>query len=141
MSGEKYDISDYGIFDTAIGTTSKYSEAIKFVQDAMSNANTQLSNESVFMGPICESCVTGFDTVNVKLDSVVTNFGTWGPVSAAFLFPVWLLIKVESLTVFGGVAAVGGLVIYKHKENFRNAKEGKEILVNEFAEEMHKFSL
>ena len=72
---------------------------------------------------------------------VVTNFGTWGPVSAAFLFPVWLLIKVESLTVFGGVAAVGGLVIYKHKENFRNAKEGKEILVNEFAEEMHKFSL
>ena len=71
----------------------------------------------------------------------VTNFGTWGPVSAAILFPVWLLIKVESLAVFGSVASVGGLVIYKHKENFRNVKEGKEILVNEFAEEMHKFSL
>jgi len=76
MSGEKYDISDYGIFDTAIGTTSKYSEAIKAIQETMSNSKTQLSNESVFMGPICESCVTGFDTVNVKLDSVVTNFGT-----------------------------------------------------------------
>ena len=70
-----------------------------------------------------------------------TNFGTWGPVSAAILFPVWLLIKVESLAVFGSVAAVGGLVIYRHKENFLNLKDGKEILVNEFAEEMQKFSL
>lgn len=70
---------------------------------------------------------------------IVTNFGTWGPVSAAILFPAWLLIKVESLTVFGSVAAVGGLIIYKHKENFLRVKSGKEILVNEFADEMHKF--
>lgn len=87
--------------------------------------------------------LAGFqELIEKESDFLVQYFmDTWGPVSAAFLFPVWLLIKAESLTVFGGVAAVGGLVIYKHKENFRNAKEGKEILVNEFAEEMHKFSL
>lgn len=64
---------------------------------------------------------------------VVTDFGTWGPVSAAVLFPAWLLFKVKSLVVFGGVAAVGGLVIYKHKDNFARAKKGDEILVREFS--------
>lgn len=63
----------------------------------------------------------------------VTDFGTCGPVTAAVLFPTWLLFKVQNLIVFGGVAAVGGLVIYKHKENFIRAKEGEEILVRDFA--------
>lgn len=65
---------------------------------------------------------------------VVTDTGYYGPLSAAILFPVWLWIKVKSIVVFGGVAAVGGLIIYKHKENFANAKAGKEIRVREFAE-------
>lgn len=64
---------------------------------------------------------------------IITDFGTWGPVSAAVLFPAWLWIRVKSIVVFGGVAAVGGLVIYKHKENFTKAKTGEEILVREFA--------
>ncbi len=65
---------------------------------------------------------------------VVTDTGYYGPISAAILFPVWLWIKVKSIVVFGGVAAVGSLIIYKHKENFANAKAGKEIRVREFAE-------
>ena len=69
----------------------------------------------------------------------VTDFGTWGPVSAAVLFPAWLLFKLQNLVVFGGVAAVGGLVIYKHKENFIRAKEGEEILVSDFAGTYHDF--
>ena len=63
---------------------------------------------------------------------VVTDTGYYGPVSAMILFPAWLFLKVKSISVFGGVAAVGGLIIYKHKENFINAKEGKEIRVREF---------
>lgn len=69
---------------------------------------------------------------------IFTDFGAWGPVSAAVLFPVWLAIKVKSLLVFGGVAAVGGLIIYKHSENFRRAKEGTEIRVKEFADKCEK---
>lgn len=64
---------------------------------------------------------------------ILTDFGSYGPISAAVLFPVWLWIKVKSILVFGGVAAVGGLIIYKHRENFAKAKEGKEISVSEFA--------
>ena len=63
---------------------------------------------------------------------VVTDTGYYGPVSAMILFTAWLFLKVKSISVFGGVAAVGGLIIYKHKENFINAKEGKEIRVREF---------
>ena len=47
---------------------------------------------------------------------------------------MWLWMKVKSIVVFSGVAAVGGLIIYKHRENFANAKEGKEIRVREFNE-------
>lgn len=43
---------------------------------------------------------------------IVTDTGHYGPVSAA----------------------VGGLIIYKHRENFARAKEGKEIHVKEFAD-------
>lgn len=63
---------------------------------------------------------------------IVTDTGHYGPVSAMVLFPMWLGIKVKSIVVFGGVAAVGGLIVYKHRENFMNAKEGKEIRVREF---------
>ena len=63
---------------------------------------------------------------------VVTDTGYYGPVSAMILFTAWLFLKAKSISVFGGVAAVGGLIIYKHKENFINAKEGKEIRVREF---------
>ena len=63
---------------------------------------------------------------------VVTDTGYYGPVSAMILFPAWLFLNVKSLIVFGSVAAVGGLIIYKHRENFMNAKEGKEIRVREF---------
>lgn len=65
---------------------------------------------------------------------IITDTGHYGPISAAILFPVWLWMKVKSIFVFGGVAAVGGLIIYKHRENISKAKEGKEIRVREFAE-------
>ena len=65
---------------------------------------------------------------------VVTDTGYYGPISAALLFPVWLWIKVKSILVFGGVAVAGGLIIYKHRENFAKAKDGTEIRVREFAD-------
>ena len=63
----------------------------------------------------------------------MTDTGHYGPVSAAVLFPMWLWLRVKSFIVFGGVAAVGGLIIYRHRENFANAKAGREIRVREFA--------
>lgn len=63
-----------------------------------------------------------------------TDFGPSGPISAAILFPVWLGIKVKSAVVFGAIAAVGGLIICKHREDFQKIKDGRELRVREFAD-------
>lgn len=70
---------------------------------------------------------------------IFTDFGPWGPISAAVLFPAWLWIKVKSIVVFGAVAAVGGLIIYKHRENFEKSKRGTEIRVSDFSEKCEEF--
>lgn len=75
----------------------------------------------------------GFLLVAIVL-MLMTDKGYYGPTSAAILFPVWLWFRVKSIMVFGGVAAIGGLIIYKHRENFAKSKEGTEIRVREFAE-------
>ncbi len=62
----------------------------------------------------------------------LTNTGHYGPISAAVSFPILLLIRVRNFTVFGCVAAVCGLIIYKHKENFSKRKHGEEMTVKEF---------
>jgi len=66
---EEYKVSDYGIFNDAINSTTNYSNKITSIQEAMSNSKSQLNSESVFMGPICESCIQGFGTV----DGEITN--------------------------------------------------------------------
>ncbi len=70
---------------------------------------------------------------------ISTDFGPAAPISASVLFPLWLLIKVKSLMVFGLVGAVGGLIIYKHKENLVKAKEGTELRVKEFSAKCEEF--
>lgn len=62
----------------------------------------------------------------------LTNTGHYGPLSAAISFPLLLLIRVRNFTVFGCVAAVCGLIIYKHKNNFSKRKLGEEMTVREF---------
>ena len=36
----------------------------------------QLNNEGIFMGPICDSCIEGFDKMNTKMEDISTNLGT-----------------------------------------------------------------
>ena len=52
---EDYKVADYSIFSNAISSTSNYTSKITSIQEAMSTSKSQLSNESVFMGPICDS--------------------------------------------------------------------------------------
>ena len=73
---EDYKVSDYGIFNNAINSTTNYSNKITSIQEALANSKNQLNSESVFMGPICDSCVKGFGTVDGKISTQVDNFGT-----------------------------------------------------------------
>ena len=50
----EYKISDYGIFNDAISTTSKVNESLTNNQTTINDCSTNLNNESVFMGPICD---------------------------------------------------------------------------------------
>ena len=73
---EEYKVSDYSIFNNAISTTSNYSNKITSIQEAMTNSKNQLNNESVFMGPICDSCVQGFGSLDSLIATLISNFGT-----------------------------------------------------------------
>ncbi len=73
---EDYKVSDYGIFNDAISTTKSFTDKITSIQTDMNNCKSKLNDESVFMGPICDSCVQGFGTVDGEITSLVSNFGT-----------------------------------------------------------------
>ncbi len=73
---EDYKVSDYGIFNDAISTTKAFNDKITAIQSDMNTCKSKLNDESVFMGPICESCVQGFGTVDGALSTLVSNFGT-----------------------------------------------------------------
>ena len=73
---EDYKVSDYGIFNDAISTTKSFTDILNSIQEKMNDCKSKLNNESVFMGPICDSCVQGFGTVDGEITSLVGNFGT-----------------------------------------------------------------
>lgn len=64
--------------------------------------------------------------------AVIFNWGCAISFSAAFLFPFLYAIKIHSPAIFL-VLAVGSIcVIYKHLENIRRIKEGREQPVRDF---------
>lgn len=69
-----YSVSDYGIFTDAVNTVNTLNQSIETHTTTINECKTNLNNGSVFMGPICDSCVAGFDQVNGKLSSMSTNF-------------------------------------------------------------------
>ena len=72
----EYKISDYGIFNDAISTTSKVNESLTNNQTTINDCSNNLNNESVFMGPICDEAVNAFSEVSVKLNELTENFST-----------------------------------------------------------------
>ena len=72
----EYKISDYGIFNDAISTTNKVNESLTNNQTTINDCSTNLNNESVFMGPICDEAVNAFSEVSVKLNELTENFST-----------------------------------------------------------------
>ena len=66
----EYKISDYGIFNDAISTTSKVNESLTNNQTTINDCSTNLNNESVFMGPICDVADAFGKKVRAVLDDV-----------------------------------------------------------------------
>ena len=73
---DEYSISDYGIFSDAVTTSNTLKNNIQTSYDSFNTFKSQLSNQGIFMGPICDSCVGGFDRCNSLLTSLNENLTT-----------------------------------------------------------------
>lgn len=73
---KEYEISDYGIFSSAISTTNTLNNNISTAQTSYGECRTVISNESVFMGPIAEACVLELDSISSIMTELSGNFTT-----------------------------------------------------------------
>ena len=73
-----FEISQYGIFSDAFNTNNVLKTNIVEHNSSIANLKSQLSVDSVFMGPICENCVEAFDSVTQRVDVVDANLGQIG---------------------------------------------------------------
>ena len=53
---ESVNVSNYGIFNDAIGDVNNLNTGIGNAETAIATCQKQLANESIFMGPIADNC-------------------------------------------------------------------------------------
>lgn len=68
----KYDVSDYGIFDSAICVNSSYKEEINTLSNTIDECKSSL-NDSVFMGPISDNCQAIFGQISSKVNDIISK--------------------------------------------------------------------
>lgn len=62
----------------------------------------------------------------------VFNYGIIAPVTVALIFPLFVLWQTENVWMWMMTAAVGLLIVYKHRENFARIKKGEELKVRTY---------
>lgn len=75
---EEYNVSDYGIFSDAVSTTNSLNDTLESNQDVIGQCKNQISDASIFMGPICDSCVDAFGNIDTKVTTLISNFSKIG---------------------------------------------------------------
>ena len=72
-----FSVSDYsGVFQAAIGTTNAMKESIATCQEDVANCKNKLSDASIFMGPIADSCKEALTTIDSFLTTLSENYNT-----------------------------------------------------------------
>ena len=72
----EYEVNNYGIFSDAVSTTKNLNNSLNTASTELASLKTQLSNGNIFMGPICDSCIEAFATVDSKINNLTVNYGT-----------------------------------------------------------------
>lgn len=72
---EDIKVGDYGIFSDAIASVDSLKSDIESQNEILTNNCTKLSDETIFMGPICDSCVDGFSKVGSKITTSIEQLG------------------------------------------------------------------
>lgn len=73
---DSINIGDYGQFSAAINRVDELNTQLEGYQSTISGYNNTLSNQDVFAGPLADSAIQAFTTVNTMISSSVANFGT-----------------------------------------------------------------
>ena len=69
-----YKVSDYGIFSNAVTVSNSFNSNLSTYNDALKELKNQLNNDTVFMGPICDSCIESFAKSDNKISNIISNF-------------------------------------------------------------------
>ena len=77
-TGDKKDIdvSNYGIFSDGITSVNTLSGEVDTGVSSLNDQKSKLTSDTIFMGPICDSCSTGFDAALRILDLLKGNLAT-----------------------------------------------------------------
>jgi len=75
-SNKDIDVSNYGIFSNGISTVKTLGSDVETGISSLNTYKSTLTSDTVFMGPICDSCANGFTKLFGKLDILKTNMGT-----------------------------------------------------------------
>ena len=70
----EYKISDYGIFDSAVSTARAANKKVYDCKSDVDDAKSIISDESVFMGDIAQSCVSAFPKAYQGFSTISQNF-------------------------------------------------------------------
>ena len=71
-----HSVSNYGIFDNAVSTTTNVGTEVSNAQTTLQEAQSKLSDESIFMGPIQQDCVQNLTAAGTKISAHIENFKT-----------------------------------------------------------------
>lgn len=72
----KTSVSDYQIFNNAVSTASTLSSKIQEASKTLDTCKNNLSDNSIFEGPLCEECINGFVSIATKvqeMDGLIDN--------------------------------------------------------------------
>lgn len=66
------------------------------------------------------------------ITAVIVNYGCGISFSASILFPIMYSYEMHSVTAFWILAACSAVIIYKHIDNIRKIRQGKEMPIRQF---------
>lgn len=72
-SGNDIDVSSYGIFSSGVSTVKTLRGEVDTESSSLNDLKTKLTDETIFMGPICQSCADGFAKASSSLDILKGN--------------------------------------------------------------------
>ena len=101
---EEFSISDYGIFNEAIAAATQINESLSNSSIVLKECKTALDNESIFMGPVSDSCVAGFNKVDTKFEAETTNF----KLIADYLIKAGTCYKSGDMSALDAILSIDG---------------------------------